>query len=224
MVTFGLLIFVVPEFAALFESFHATLPVPTQLLIDSALMLKQYGLYGLFTLTGLGYAFRYGYQQSHAIRLKIDTLILALPYLGPLLKNTILTRFTQTLSILLSSGLPLVDALGLTTQVAHNARFESALLNTQVAITEGLPLRHTLENTGLFPTLITQMIGIGEASGQLNEILSHLANQQDEALNHTLDTLSSLFEPILMAVLGLWIGGLIIALYLPIFQIGGIVS
>ncbi len=223
-VTIGLLLFVVPQFQLLFESFHAHLPTATQCLILCATSIKKYGLILLLTSIACLYMLRALYRHSHATALACDTLILKLPLIGKTRRDMILARLTQTLSILLSAGLPLVEALKISASITNNLRYTEAIINTQTAITEGLPLQHTLEATGLFPNMMTQMVGMGEASGQLQNMLAHLAEQQNEALKHKLDVLSSLFEPIIMAILGLWVGGLIIALYLPIFQLGAIIS
>ena len=123
--------------------------------------------------------------------------------IGITLTEIILARLTQTLSILLSAGLPLVEALKTSANITNNLCYAKAMLTIQTAITEGHPLQHTLQTTGLFPNIMIQIVGIGEASGQLNHMLKHLALQQNEALKHKLEIQSSLFEPILMAVLGL---------------------
>ncbi|MDX2346116.1 MAG: type II secretion system F family protein [Legionella sp.] len=223
-VTIGLLIFVVPQFQLLFESFHASLPFATQCLISCSAYIKTYGLMFLIINIISFYSLRYCYHSSYKFALKLDSLILKLPLIGSILQALILARLTQALSVLLSAGLPLVDALNISAHITNNLRYTEAILSTQTALTEGHPLQRTLENTGLFPNMMTQIVGMGEASGQLNHMLTHFAMQQVDTLKHKLDVLSSLFEPILMAVLGLWVGGLIIALYLPIFQLGAIVS
>ncbi len=224
IVTTGLLLFVVPQFQLLFKSFHANLPAATQCLITCSEFIKAYGLmlfiFSLFSILSL----RYSYKKSRSIALTWDMLMLKLPLIGATIQATILARFTQALSILLSAGLPLVDALNISAHISNNLCYTEAILSTKAALTEGHPLQRTLENTGLFPNMMTQVIGMGEASGQLKSMLAHLAEQQAAALAHKLDVQSSLFEPILMAVLGLWVGGLIVALYLPIFQLGAIVS
>jgi type IV pilus assembly protein PilC len=224
VVTIGLLVFVVPQFQRLFESFHARLPAATRGLIFCSDSIQTYGFLILFFCIFCLYILRYIFKNSPDIALKFDKLILKLPLLGPTLRDIILARMTQTLSILLAAGLPLVDALKISAHMTNNLCYTEAILNTKIALTEGYPLQCTLENTGLFPNMMTQLVGMGEASGQLESMLSHLAAQQDEALKHKFEILNSLFEPILMAVLGLWVGSLIIALYLPIFQLGAIVS
>lgn len=224
IVTIGLLIFVVPQFQLLFESFHASLPAATQGLINCSQFIKVYGFILLIlSVTGF-YSLQYFYQKSSAFAMKVDALMLRIPLIGSILRDIILARLTHTISILLSAGLPLVDALKISANIAHNAPYTKAMLDIQTALTEGHPLQRTLENTGLFPNMMTQIVGMGEASGQLDNMLAHLAEQQNDDLKHKLEVLSSLFEPILMAILGLWIGSLIIALYLPIFQLGAIVS
>ncbi|MCH9716151.1 MAG: type II secretion system F family protein [Gammaproteobacteria bacterium] len=224
VVTIGLLVFVVPQFQRLFESFHARLPTATRGLIFCSEFIQSYGLLILSLSVFSLYTLRYILKKSPRTVLELDKLILKVPLLGPTLRDIILARMTQTLSILLAAGLPLVDALKISAHITNNLCYTEAILNTQIALTEGYPLQRTLENTGLFPNMMTQIVGMGEASGQLDSMLLHLAAQQDEALKHKFEILNSLFEPILMAVLGLWVGSLIIALYLPIFQLGAIVS
>ncbi len=224
IVTVGLLLFVVPQFQTLFESFQATLPVATLYLIQGAQLIQRYGIFlgltGIFCL----FAGRALYRSIYRVRYRTDQLLLKLPLIGPIIREVILARLTQSLATLLSAGLPIVDALTLCIHLPNNQQYIEAIEKVQAAVQEGQPLQYILESTGLFPVMMRQMVGMGEASGQLKTMLASLAQQQNEALQNKLEVLSSLFEPILMAVLGLWVGGLIIALYLPIFQLGAIIS
>ena len=223
-VTVGLLLFVVPQFKELFDSFHAPLPVFTQTIINLAAGIKQYGLTALALGAGCAYTLISYYKKSVRIRFTLDCFILKIPLLGSMIKQALIARFAHTLSILLSAGTPLVDALTTSSNIAQNLLYTRAILAIRDSIIEGHSLKRSLEESMLFPHMMVQLIGIGETSGRLESMLTCIAQQQDEALTHVIETLSGLFEPFLMAVLGLWVGSLIIAMYLPIFQLGAIVS
>jgi type IV pilus assembly protein PilC len=223
-VTLGLLLFVVPQFQTLFASFDATLPQATLSLIWLSHALKNDGLILFALILIAAYGCRYLHARTHKIASICDDLKLRIPLLGNISRLAMFSRITQTLSILLSAGLPLVDAIGVCANLAANRRYTQSLLTIQTQLTEGHPLQRAFEDTGLYPAMMTQLMGMGEASGKLESMLKHLAEQQRDALEHAMQTFSGLFEPCLMALLGLWVGGLIVALYLPIFQLGGLVS
>lgn len=222
-VTVGLLLFVVPQFQQLFESFHAPLPAFTQTIINFATGTKHYGLSVITSSLGCAYTLISCYKKSARTRLFLDRLILKIPLLGSMIKQALIARFAHTLAILLSAGTPLVDALNASSNITHNLLYTQAILTIRSHIVEGQSLQRSLEESMLFPHMMIQLVGIGETSGRLESMLTYVATQQDEALNHAIETQSSLFEPFLMAVLGLWVGSLIIAMYLPIFQLGAIV-
>jgi type IV pilus assembly protein PilC len=136
----------------------------------------------------------------------------------------LITRFAHTLSILLSAGTPLVDALAASSNIADNSVYTHAILTVREHVIEGHSLKKSLEESRMFPNMMLQLVSIGESSGRLESMLGQIAKQHDEALSHTIQTLSGLFEPVLMALLGIWVGSLIFAMYLPIFQLGAIVS
>jgi type IV pilus assembly protein PilC len=223
-VTVGLLLFVVPQFKDLFDSFHTPLPAFTQRIINLAAGIKQYGLIVLTLSAGCAYTLISCYKKSTRTRFILDRLILKIPLLGPMIKQALIARFAHTLSILLSAGTPLVDALTASSNIAHNLLYTRAILAIRGNIIEGNSLKRSLEESMLFPNMMVQLVDIGETSGRLESMLTYIAKQQDEALGHVIETLSGLFEPFLMAVLGLWVGSLIVAMYLPIFQLGAIVS
>ena len=223
-VTLSLLLFVVPQFQELFESFNTPLPAFTQRIINLAAHIKQHGLTALALGIGCTYTVISAYKKSTGTRFFIDRFIFKIPMLGPMTKQALIARFAHTLSILLSAGTPLVDALTASSNIARNAVYAHAILTVRDSIIEGRSLKHALEESMLFPNMMVQLVGIGETSGRLESMLIHIAKQQDEALRHAIQTLSGLFEPFLMAVLGLWVGSLIVAMYLPIFQLGAIVS
>jgi len=223
-VTVGLLLFVVPQFQELFESFNTPLPAFTQSIINLAAHIKQHGLTALVLGVGCTYTLTSTYKKSTRTRLSIDRFVFKIPMLGPMTKQTLIARFAHTLSILLSAGTPLVDALTASSNITRNLVYARAILTIRDTIIEGRSLKHALEESMLFPNMMVQLVGIGETSWRLESMLIHIAKQQDEALRHVIQTLSGLFEPFLMAVLGLWVGSLIVAMYLPIFQLGAIVS
>ncbi|MDF1685005.1 MAG: type II secretion system F family protein [Legionellaceae bacterium] len=223
-VTVGLLLFVVPQFKELFDSFQAPLPFFTQCMINLAAGVKNFGFIALILSAGCIYTLRLSYKKSTRTRLLFDRLILKTPLLGPIIKQGLIARFAHTLSILLSAGSPLVDALTASSSITHNAVYSQAILAARANIIEGHSLKHSLEESMVFPNMMLQLVSIGESSGRLESMLASIAKQEDETLGHAVQTLSGLFEPFLMAILGLWVGSLIIAMYLPIFQLGAIVS
>lgn len=224
IITIGLLRFVVPQFEALFTSFNTTLPGPTLCLIHLSCGLKQYGL-GLFIAsTTLVLTLRHLYQTSHQVRFLWDKTLILTPFIRTVIQHAVLARLTHALATLLAGSLPLVEAIQVASHLTHNLYYKEALNAVHTSVLEGRPLRRALQDTACFPQLVTELIGMGETTGQLQEVLAYIAKQQQEALTYQLETLSSLFEPILMALLGLWIGALIIALYLPIFHIGAILT
>jgi len=223
-VTTGLLLFVVPQFQELFESFNAALPAFTQRVISLSYGIKHHGLMILASMFISNYAFRALYTNSQRLRLTCDHVLLRLPIVGNMIRLTIIARFSHTLAILLSAGTPLVEALTISSNISNNLHYSKAIQAIRDNIIEGHTLKRSLEETTLFPNLMAQLIGVGETSGRLEPMLIHIAVQQEETLCHAIETLSGLFEPCLMALLGLWVGSLIIAMYLPIFQLGAIVS
>ncbi|NCT56839.1 MAG: type II secretion system F family protein [Legionella sp.] len=223
-VTVGLLLFVVPQFQDLFDSFNAPLPSFTQHIIGLAAYIKHDGLITVMLSLGGIYTLTSCYKKLTRTRLILDKCILKLPLLGSIIKQALIARFAHTLAILLSAGTPLVDALAAASNIAHNIVYTHAILTVREHIIEGHSLKQSLEESMIFPNMMIQMVSMGESSGRLESMLACIAEQYDEALSHTIQTHSGLFEPLLMALLGLWVGSLIIAMYLPIFQLGAIVS
>ena len=222
-VTLGLLLFVVPQFESLFNSFGAELPPFTRVVIRLSNGLKTYWvLGGVLTMTSV-YAFRYALCHSTGVAFAMDRFLLALPWLGHVLEHAVIARLTHTLSITLTAGLPLIDALKAAAGVAGNRVYTQAMVSIRENVTHGLALQSAMEQSRRFPSMVIQMVAIGEESGKLEPMLAHIATQYDEALNDATHALSRLAEPLLMAVLGIIVGALIVAMYLPIFQLGAIV-
>ena len=222
-VTLGLLLFVVPQFEALFNSFGAELPPFTRVVIRISNGLKTYWVLGGGLTMASVYAFRYAKSNSIRVAYAVDRFLLSLPWLGHVLEHAVIARLTHTLSITLTAGLPLIDALKAAAGVTGNRVYTQAMVSIRENVTHGLPLQTAMEQSRRFPSMVIQMVAIGEESGKLEPMLAHIATQYDEALNDAAHALSRLVEPLLMAVLGVIVGALIVAMYLPIFQLGAIV-
>ena len=223
-VTTSLLIFVVPQFESLFKSFNADLPFFTKSIILISNSVKNYGLYTALIITILLYALRYAYRHSTTLTFYIDRYLLMLPYFGNALKKASIARFSKTLSIALSAGLPLTEALSAISETTGNKVYHNGIIVIIENVLRGISLHTAMEQCNLFPNSLTQMIAIGESSGSVEHMLNQISEDYHQMLNDTANTLGQLLEPLLMVVLGVLVGGLIIAMYLPIFQLGAIVS
>lgn len=223
LVTAGLLIFVVPQFQSLFSSFGANLPALTQSVINLSNFFQSYW-YIIFGLVGACvYTFVYFRNHSPNFAQTIDRYMLRLPVIGTILEKAAIARFTRTLSITFAAGLPLVDALKSVAGATGNILFIKATDQIREDVSNGQPLRLAMERTNLFPGMVVQMIAIGEESGTLEKMLSKVADFYEEAVDNDVDALSSLLEPIIMSILGVLVGGLVVAMYLPIFKLGSVV-
>ncbi len=223
IVSAGLLIYVVPQFESLFESFGAKLPTLTQGVITLSNYLRQGYVLIMGILGAAIYGFIYATKHSLTFAYFIDNLRLKLPIMGSILKNAAIARFTRTLSITFAAGLPLFDALNAVAGVTGNRLYATATHRIRKDIANGQPLYISLENTNLFPSMVIQMIAVGEESGNLEKMLSKIADFYEEAVDNAVDGLSSLLEPLIMAILGILVGGLVIAMYLPLFKLGSVV-
>ncbi|PCH59379.1 MAG: type II secretion system protein F [SAR86 cluster bacterium] len=217
-----LLVKVVPQFAETFSSFGAELPAFTLLVLGLSDIAIAYWWKLIIALVVLSFAFKEAKLRSKALRNGIDRLSLKLPIIGPILNNSCYARFTRTLSTTFSAGVPLVDALNSVAGATGNVVYANATLKIRDDITTGQQLNFSIKNTLLFPTMITQMVAIGEESGALDSMLDKCATFYEAEVDNAVDGLASLMEPIIMAVLGVLVGGLMIAMYLPIFQLGSV--
>lgn len=215
-----LLGFIVPQFEALFKSFGANLPLPTRIVVGIARGLTSYWYIILGGIIGLIYAYKKGKQKSEKFRYFLDQFSLRMPIFGALIHKAILARVCRTLSITLAAGISLVEALKSVADVASNRVYRDAILKVRDDVISGKPLFVSLTATKLFPSMMLQMVGIGEKAGALEKMLGKLADFFDEAVSSMVDGLSTLLEPVLLIVLGLVIGGFVVAMYLPIFKIG----
>jgi type IV pilus assembly protein PilC len=212
-----ILIFVIPVFEEMFRSFGSALPTPTQLVVDMSRFLKSNFHFVLAAMGILIYLFRL-YRKSKGGRRKTDALALKLPIFGPLLKKVAVARFTRTLGTMISSGVPILDALEIVARTSGNVILEEVILDVRGSIAEGQTISEPLSETEIFPSMVVQMISVGEATGALDTMLEKIADFYDDEVDTAVAALTSMLEPLLMVFLGGAIGGLVIAMYLPIFQ------
>ncbi|MCK5893159.1 MAG: type II secretion system F family protein [Endozoicomonadaceae bacterium] len=223
LVTGIMLIKVVPQFESVFNSFGAELPPFTQLVVHISEVLQKWWYIVLFLLIAVVLSFRRLLQKSEAARNRVDRMMLHVPILGEILKKSAVARFARTLATTFSAGVSLVDALDSVASAAGNVVFRQAIHAIKKEISTGHQLQFAMRNTNIFPNMATQMVAIGEEAGSLDEMLAKVAVYYEKEVDNMIDNLTSLLEPIIMAVLGVIVGGLIIAMYLPIFQLGSVI-
>lgn len=220
LVVTGLLVWVVPIFQEMFAGFGQALPVPTQVVVSLSNVIKGYWWAIIGTIVGIAVGLNRTYKTAKGRRL-MDKSFLMMPVFGDLLKKTAVARFTRTLGTMLSSGVPILESLEIVAKTAGNVIIEEAVMQARVALSQGKTLADPLAETKIFPGMVTQMIAVGESTGALDTMLNKIADFYEEEVDAAVDTLTSLIEPMLMVFLGVVVGGLVIALYLPIFQIAG---
>jgi type IV pilus assembly protein PilC len=222
-VTAILLIFVIPVFAELFGSFGQALPAPTQFVINLSNFTIAYFPYMFGVLIAVGIASRQFYR-TEAGRLTFDQMFLQLPVFGDLIRKSAVARFTRTLSTLVSSGVPILDALAITARTAGNKVVERAVLATRISISEGRTIAEPLAQSKVFPPMVCQMISVGETTGALDAMLQKIADFYEEEVDNAVANLTALMEPLVILFLGVVIGGLVISMYLPIFKLGSVIG
>lgn len=218
-----LLIKVVPQFQEVFANFGAELPAFTLMVIGLSEMLQEWWFVVLLALVGAGYAFREMHRRSQKFRDWYDRALLKVPIVGDILYKSAVARFARTLATTFAAGVPLVDALDAVAGATGNVVFRNATMKVKSDVTSGMQLNFSMRSTGAFPTMAIQMTAIGEESGSLDEMLGKVAGFYEDEVDNMVDSLTSLMEPMIMVVLGVLVGGLIIAMYLPIFQLGAVV-
>ncbi len=223
IVTAILLIFVVPVFQEIFASFGAELPAFTQLVIAISEFMQAYWYFGLAGIFIVGYLFKKAHLKSQKFRDSVDKKILKIPVIGDVLKKAAVARYARTLSTTFAAGVPLPDALASAAGASGNAVFRDAILDIRAEVTSGMQMNLAMRNCDIFPDMVIQMVAIGEESGAVDDMLAKVATVYEQEVDNAVDNLTTLLEPMIMAVLGVVIGGLIIAMYLPIFQIGMVV-
>jgi type IV pilus assembly protein PilC len=223
IVTVILMIFVIPEFEKLFQGFGADLPAFTRMVIDISNFVQEKGwlilIAGVVGVVG----FLHAKKRSRGLRHFIDRMILRIPVLGPILNKSAIARYARTLSTTFAAGVPLVEALDSVAGATGNIVYETAVLKMRDEVATGQRLQRAMENADLFPNMVNQMIAVGEESGALDEMSAKVADFYEEEVDNAVDSMSSLLEPLIMAVLGVLVGGLVIAMYLPIFKMGSVV-
>lgn len=223
IITALLLLKVVPTFKGIFESLGGTLPVPTQVLIFASDLLRKYFLYSVVVLGIAIYLFR-NYIKTEKGRYRFDQLILKLPVFGPLLSKLAVAKFSRTFSTLIKSGVTVLSALEIVSKTAGNKVVEEAVVNCSKSVRNGEPISKPLAKSGVFPPMVTRMINVGEQTGQLEKMLSKIADFYDDQVDAAAAALTSMIEPMVIAFLGIVIGGIVIALFLPIFKISQLMS
>ena len=218
-----LLLFVIPQFEDMFKGFGADLPAPTQFVVDLSRFLQEWW-YAVFGGAGLVlYAFFYFKKRSRKMREFLDKLALKIAIVGPILEKAAIARYARTLQTMFAAGTPLVEALGSVSGAVGNIVFSNAVDQIQQEVATGTQLNKAMTNTGVFPNMVIQMTAIGEESGALDTMLGKVADFYEAEVDNLVDGLTSLLEPMIMAVLGVIIGGIVVAMYLPIFQMGQVV-
>lgn len=223
IVTSILLIFVVPQFQDIFNGFGAELPAFTLMVIGISEFMQEYWWMMLIAIIAAGYAYKEALLKSKKLRDANDRAILKLPVIGMILNKAAVARYARTLSTTFAAGVPLVDALDSAAGASGNAVYRYAILEIKAEVSSGNLMNWAMKNSKIFPDMVVQMVAIGEESGSLDGMLAKVATIYEQEVDDAVDGLSSLLEPLIMAVLGVLVGGLIVAMYLPIFQLGSVI-
>ncbi|HEY6910323.1 MAG TPA: type II secretion system F family protein [Myxococcales bacterium] len=222
-VTVVLLLFVTPTFEKMFKDFGGAMPAPTQFVIDLSKWLQHYGFYMLLAGIGAAVAFK-SWVTSKKGRQQWDAFTIRTPVFGPLIRKVAVARFTRTLGTMISSGVPILDALDVVAKTAGNTVVEKAIRYTREKISEGKTIVQPLAETKVFPPMVVQMIGVGEATGAMDQMLTKIADFYDDEVDAAVAALTSMIEPVMMVFLGGVVGGFLVAMYLPIFNIAGTIK
>lgn len=217
-ITIVLLVKVVPTFKGIFASLGGTLPVPTQILIGISDVLRKFFFLVVFALGAFIFLFRW-YISTPKGRYQYDKRILRIPVFGPLLRKVVIAKFSRTFATLVKSGVPILNALEIVGKTAGNVVVEEAVSNASNSISEGEPISEPLSKSGIFPPMVVRMISVGEQTGQLEKMLNKIADFYDEQVDAAVSGLTSMIEPLVIGFLGIIIGGIVIALFMPIFKI-----
>ncbi|MAP10538.1 MAG: type II secretion system protein F [Gammaproteobacteria bacterium] len=223
VVTAVLMIFVIPQFQTLFQDFGADLPAMTLFVVNMSDIFVSYWWAIFGAIGGTIYAFMEGKKRVPAFRHFIERISLKAPVFGNILQKAIIARFARTLSTMFAAGVPLVEAMDSVAGAAGNVVYAEAIYKMRDGIATGTQLQAVMRETQLFPNMVVQMVAIGEESGSIDHMLGKVADFYEEEVDNAVDAMSSLMEPLIMAVLGVLIGGLVIAMYLPIFKMGQVV-
>ena len=222
-VTTILLIFVIPEFEALFDGFGAELPAMTRLVIDLSDFVRASGWALGFGVTAAGVIIMQSWKRSRAVRHRADRTILRVPGIGSIVAMAATARFARTLATTFAAGTPLVEALESVAKATGSIVYETQVMKIRDAVATGQRLQQAMKDAGVFPNMATRMIGVGEESGSLDDMAERVADFYEAQVENAVDSLSSLLEPLVMAALGVIVGGLVVAMYLPVFQMGQVI-
>ncbi len=223
VVTVVLLVYVIPIFAKMFSDFGQALPAPTQFVLKLSDFTRKYFLLVIVFIFVLVAAFRWYYRQETGRR-NVDRMLLQLPVVGSLLQRIAVARFSRTLGTMVSSGVPILESMDIVAKTAGNKIIEEAIMKARVSISEGKTIAEPLADSKVFPPMVTQMVAVGEATGALDAMLNKIADFYDDEVDAAVEALTALLEPMLMVFLGVVIGGLVIAMYLPVFKLAGAVG
>ncbi len=224
IITAVIMIFVIPAFKEVFKSFGADLPAPTLMVIGMSDFFIAYWWAIFGGLFGGIFAFFYFWKRSEAMQIAFDRLFLRIPLFGPIIRKAVIARWTRTLATMFSAGVPLVESLDSVGGAAGNYVYKAGTKLIQNEVSTGTSLTSAMQNSELFPNMVNQMVAIGEESGALDSMLGKVADFFEQEVDDAVEALSSLMEPIIMVVLGVLIGGMVIAMYLPIFKLGAVVG
>jgi type IV pilus assembly protein PilC len=215
-----IMVFVIPVFQEMFASMGGALPMPTQIVVNISEFIKSNVIYMGIGLWLLAFAVK-KYYNTEKGRMQIDALLLQAPVFGPLIRKVAVAKFTRTLSTMLESGVPILDALQVVAKTAGNKIIEQAVVHVANSIAEGRPIAEPLEESGVFPAMVVQMINVGESVGALDAMLGKIADFYDEEVDQAVENMTAMIEPFMMVFLGVTIGTLVVAMYLPIFKMAG---
>ncbi len=219
-----LLVKVVPQFEAIFTGFGADLPTFTQLVVGMSEWMQEWWFVVLISIVALLFGFAKLKAKSEKFSDLVDRAVLRIPVFGDILQKAAVARFARTLATTFAAGVPLVEALNSAAGAAGNVVYRNAIIQIRNGVSTGQALQHAVQMTGVFPVMTVQMISIGEEAGSLDHMLDRVATYYEEDVDNAVDNLSSLLEPMIMVILGVLVGGLVIAMYLPIFQLGQVVG
>jgi len=223
VITTILMIFVIPQFQELFASFGADLPAMTLMVIQCSKIFQAYWWLIFGAIFGIGYAFVEARKRSIAFAHLLDRMSLKIPIVGEILNKSAIARFARTLATMFAAGTPLVEAMVSVAGACGNIIYYDATMKIRDEVSTGTQLQSAMRDTGLFPNMVVQMVAIGEEAGSLDQMLNKVADFYEEEVDNAVDALTSLLEPMIMAFLGIIIGGLVVAMYLPIFKMGAVV-
>jgi type IV pilus assembly protein PilC len=224
VITGILMIFVVPSFADLFHGFGAELPMPTRIVISISEWTQANWYLVIIFIVVTQRAFKMAYNKSDKFHFKVDKITLDLPVFGIILRKGSIARFARTFSTMIAAGTPILDSLTSVAKTAGNRVVQKAIMDSRASISEGRTITEPLAESGIFPPMVTQMISIGESTGNLELMLEKIADFYEAEVDRAVDSMTALLEPIILVFLGTLIGGLVVAMYLPIFQMGQVVG